>query len=124
MKSSILLFLLQLLDPVPSCEESITIDDIPLCQIHRSTLRQLIIAVPQGPIFLPDGTSIRENLDPQGESTEAQCLSVLELVNLRTLVEERGGVSRSLAADSLSQGQKQFFSLARASLRHRAQVRA
>jgi ATP-binding cassette subfamily C (CFTR/MRP) protein 1 len=114
-----ILLLLRLLDPLPSSAQSITIDEIPLHKIHRSTLRQRIIAVPQDPVFLPDGTSFMANLDPFHVSEEIHCRAVLETVGLSELVDQRGGLSGGLSADTLSQGQKQLFSLARAILRRR-----
>ncbi|KAK3325989.1 P-loop containing nucleoside triphosphate hydrolase protein [Apodospora peruviana] len=118
-KSSTILLLLRLLDPLPSCAQNITIDDTPLHKIDRSILRQRIIAVPQDAVFLPDGTSFQANLDPFGSSNEAGCRSVLEAVGLWAFVEERGGLAAGMTADTLSQGQKQLFSLARAILRRR-----
>jgi ATP-binding cassette subfamily C (CFTR/MRP) protein 1 len=99
------------------------IDDIPLHKIDRSTLRQRIIAVPQDSVFLPDGTSFTSNLDPYNLSSESDCRDVLNTVGLWTLVNERGGLSGGLSADTFSQGQKQLFSLARAILRSRIRAR-
>ncbi|KAM7216440.1 canalicular multispecific organic anion transporter 1 [Rhypophila decipiens] len=129
-KSSTILLLLRLLDPLPNQSSSsssdeqdlITIDDIPLSKIDRSTLRQRIIAVPQDPVFLPDGTSFQTNLDPFDASDSATCQFVLETVNLWAFIQERGGLDAGLASDTLSQGQKQLFSLARAILRKRIRV--
>jgi ATP-binding cassette subfamily C (CFTR/MRP) protein 1 len=114
-----ILLLLHLLDPLPSCSQNITIDDIPLHKIDRSTLRQRIIALPQDSVFLPDGMSFMSNLDPLKVSTENDCRAVLEMVGLGKLVDQRGGLEAGLSADTLSQGQKQLFSLARAILRRR-----
>jgi ATP-binding cassette subfamily C (CFTR/MRP) protein 1 len=122
-KSSTILLLLRLLDPLPSCSQNIIIDDIPLHKIDRSTLRQRIIAVPQDPVFLPDGTSFMANLDPFSASTASECEAVLETVGLWPLVYQRGGLAEGLSADTLSQGQKQLFSLARAILRRRIRAR-
>ncbi|ETS74012.1 hypothetical protein PFICI_13878 [Pestalotiopsis fici W106-1] len=123
-KSSIILLLLRLVDPLASCSENITIDGTPLYRVDRSVLRQRIIAVPQEPVFLPNRTSFQTNLDPQGAATEADCTAVLELVGLDVVIDERGGLTAAMNADDLSQGQKQLFSLARAALRRRAQSRA
>ncbi|KAK3377548.1 P-loop containing nucleoside triphosphate hydrolase protein [Podospora didyma] len=125
-KSSTILLLLRLLDPLPSCAENITIDDIPLHKLDRSTLRQRIIAVPQDPVFLPDGTSFQTNLDPFGLSAAAECQAVLETVGLWTslaLDTNANGLAAPMAADTLSAGQKQLFSLARAILRRRVRAR-
>jgi ATP-binding cassette subfamily C (CFTR/MRP) protein 1 len=114
---------MRLLDPLPSCSQNIIIDDLPLHRIDHSTLRQRIIAIPQDPVFLPDGSSFMANLDPFGVSTESECRAVLEIVGLWPLVEERGGLTEGLTANSFSRGQKQLFNLARAVLRSRVRAR-
>lgn len=114
--------MLKLLDPTPSCPGTIYIDELPLHKIDRNILRERIIAIPQEPVFLPDGTSVRENIDPSDESTETEGQSVLELVGLWPLLDQRGGLTTGLFPHALSQGQKQLFSLARAVLRHRTRI--
>ncbi|KAB5582941.1 ABC transporter [Coniochaeta sp. 2T2.1] len=132
-KSSTILLLLRLLDPLPSSSSypqpfsggTMTIDSLPLSQIDRTALRRRIIAVPQDAVFLPDGTSFRSNLDPYAVSSDADCRAVLEAVDLwHPFVAERGGLDGGMVADSLSQGQKQLFSLARAMLRRRIRSEA
>lgn len=122
-KSSTLLLLLRLLEPVPSTAQHIRIDGTPLHQINRHTLRQRIIAVPQDSVFLPDGSAFKDNLDPLGISSDLECQSVLETVGLGGFVRDRGGLSAGMTADTLSQGQKQLFSLGRAILRRRVRSR-
>ncbi|KUJ11330.1 ABC transporter [Mollisia scopiformis] len=122
-KSSTILLLLRLLDPLQGCSENIIIDDIPLHKIDRSTLRERIIAVPQDAVFLPDGSSFMSNLDPFDSSNEDECRGVLELVGLWPLIDQRGGLKSGMSPGSLSQGQKQLFSLARAILRRRIRSR-
>lgn len=123
-KSSIISLLLRLLDPLPSCaDDGILIDDTPLRLVDRTTLRERVLAIPQEVVFLPDGTSFRANLDPSGASSEEDCAAALDSVRLRGLVEERGGLEAGMAADALSQGQKQLFSLARTLLRLKARSR-
>ena len=117
------LLLLRLLDPLPICGENITIDEIPLHKIDRETLRQRIIAVPQEPVFLPDGTSFLANIDPLKTATEPECRSALETVGLWGAVEQRGGLEAALFPGTLSQGQRQLFNLARAVLRRRVRSR-
>jgi ABC-type multidrug transport system fused ATPase/permease subunit len=63
------------------------------------------------------------NLDPFAVSTEPECRAVLETVGLWAFVADRGGLAAGMTADSLSQGQKQLFSLARAVLRRRVRKR-
>jgi ABC-type multidrug transport system fused ATPase/permease subunit len=94
-KSSFLALLLKLLDPLPSSDNNhyqgppILIDNIPLHRIHRATLRQRLIAVPQDSVFLPDGSSFRANLVPNNTATPAECQRVLEAVRLWGYVKGR-----------------------------------
>lgn len=122
-KSSAMLLLLRLLDPLPHCSTNMSIDGLALDTIDRATLRRRIIAVPQDAVFLPDGTSFKVNLDPFNAASEAECQDVLEAVNLRDFVDQRGGPGAGMTGDTLSQGQKQLFSLARAILRRRIRAR-
>ncbi|CCF42960.1 ABC transporter [Colletotrichum higginsianum] len=119
-KSSLILLLLRLLDPISICSQNMELDGVPFHRIDRSTLRRRIIAVPQDAVFLPDGSTIKSNLDPFESASDADCLSVLRTVQLTGFVEERGGLHEGMSADSLSAGQKQLFSLGRAILRRRA----
>jgi ATP-binding cassette subfamily C (CFTR/MRP) protein 1 len=118
-KSSIILLLLRLLDPVPTCATNMSIDGLPLHTIDRSTLRRRIIAVPQDAVFFPDGTCFKINLDPFAMATDEECQAVLETIDLWTFISSRGGLAAGMAADTLSQGLKQLFSLGRAILRRR-----
>ena len=122
-KSSLLLLLLGLLEPLTSTDHSIAIDGLPLHLIHRPTLRSRLIAIPQAPFFLPDGSSFRNNLDPYDSTEEAECKDVLRVVGLWETVSSRGGLDLPMNPDILSQGQKQLFSLARAVLRARVKSR-
>ncbi|KAG8161139.1 hypothetical protein KVR01_009403 [Diaporthe batatas] len=122
-KSSIISLLLRLLDPLPSCSESIIIDDIPLQLVDRTVLRERILTIPQDVVFLPDGSSFQMNLDPVGASSEEECWAVLDSIRLRDLVEEHGGLAAGMDVVMLSQGQKQLFNLARSLLRHRNRAR-
>ncbi|KAK1838251.1 ABC multidrug transporter [Colletotrichum chrysophilum] len=118
-KSSLILLLLRLLDPLSSCSQNIKMDNIPCHRIDRATLRRRIIVVPQDPVFLPDGMTVKSNLDPFNNSSDTDCLSVLRLVQLSTFVEQRGNIHKGMNADDLSAGQKQLFSLGRAILRRK-----
>ncbi|KAF7524216.1 hypothetical protein PCG10_005908 [Penicillium crustosum] len=122
-KSSIILLLLRLLEPLLPCTGELTIDDVSLLTIDRSTLRLRIIAVPQDSTFFPDGTPFLKNLDPFNVANEEECQAVLEMTGLWALVSERGGLTAGLSADGLSHGQKQLFNLARAVLRRRVHAR-
>lgn len=95
----------------------ITIDDIPIEQIDRATLRERIIAIPQDAVFLPDGCTIKDNLDPFHMATENECISVLAKLKLAALAPQHEDLLAPLKADQLSGGQKKLFSLARSILR-------
>lgn len=116
-KSSLLLLLLRLLDPLPSCAQNTCIDALPLHKIDRATLRKRLIAIPQDAVFLPDGSTVQANIDPLSCATPQECLDALSAVHLSSFVLDRGGLEAGMAADDLSAGQKQLFSLGRAMLR-------
>ncbi|EHK21095.1 uncharacterized protein TRIVIDRAFT_192417 [Trichoderma virens Gv29-8] len=118
-KSTLMLLLLRLIDPLNNTSETIMIDQVPLCQVKRGTLRQRVIALSQEAIFLPDGNTIKLNIDPRSEASEAACLSVLEVVGLAKFVSDRGGLEACMKADDLSMGERQLFCLGRAVLRKR-----
>ncbi|KAI5861411.1 ABC multidrug transporter [Durotheca rogersii] len=128
-KSSLIALLLKLLDPVQgttaaAADGGISIDGTLLGRVDRSSLRQRVIAIPQDTVFLPDGSTFGENLDPLGVAAAADAQAVLEAVGLWSFVEERGGIGAGMVAGTLSQGQRQLFSLARAVLRRRERARA
>lgn len=83
-----------------------------------------MIAIPQDVVFLPDGSTFQENLDPFNVCTAADARAVLETVDLWAYVHERGGLEAGMTASMLSQGQRQLFSLARAVLRRRLRARS
>lgn len=122
-KSSLLLLMLRLLEPLPSCANNIHIDGLSLRSIRRASLRERVIAIPQDAVFLPEGSTIRQNIDPQEAGTSEECLSVLQTVQLSGFVDDRGGLDASMGPDDLSAGQKQLFSLGRAILRKRVRAR-
>ncbi|KAF3061054.1 Multidrug resistance-associated protein 1 [Daldinia childiae] len=123
-KSSLVALLMKLLDPVNDTPDRVSIDNTPLHRVDRATLRQRIIAIPQDIVFLPDGSTFQENLDPLAVSTVADYRAVLEAVGLWTFVCDRGGLKAGLTASTLSQGQRQLFSLCRAILRRRVRARS
>ncbi|KAG5660849.1 hypothetical protein KAF25_002492 [Fusarium avenaceum] len=122
-KSSMILLLLRLLDPLSNQSENIEIDGVPYNRVDRSILRRRIIAVPQDPVFLPDGSTIKENLDPFNLASDMECIAVLEDVRLEKFANDRGTIHAGMRSDELSAGQKQLFSLGRALLRRRVKQR-
>lgn len=99
------------------------IDGVPYDRVDRSTLRRRIIAVPQDSVFLPDGSSIKDNLDPFNVASDIECLAALEDVHLTKFVHDHGTIHAGIRANDLSAGQKQLFSLGRAILRRRVKQR-
>jgi ABC-type multidrug transport system fused ATPase/permease subunit len=122
-KSSLLALLLKLLDPIPATADNATIDGILLRRLNRLALRQRIIAVPQDPVFLPDGSTFQTNLDPFNLSTVAECEEVLVSVGLWKFVTDRGGLHAGMSAAAMSAGQRQLISVARTLLRQRVRAR-
>lgn len=122
-KSSLILLLLRLLDPTSETSGNITIDGTPLRRIHRDTLRQRIIAMPQDMVFLAGGESFKTALDPYSRNSDAECQFALEQVGLWSIVQDSGGLQAEMTKDVFSQGQKQLFSLAVAIIRARLRQR-
>ncbi|KAI8196524.1 ABC transporter FUM19 [Colletotrichum sp. SAR 10_86] len=127
-KSSILALLLRLIDPLQAStftnpQPAIMIDGVPLNTVNRITLRERVISASQDPVFLPEGTTFRANLDPASVATNEECAVVLCDVGLDTAVEEKGGLNAMISGAELSAGQKQLFSVARAVLRRRVRRR-
>ncbi|KAK3368578.1 ABC transporter [Podospora didyma] len=120
-KSTILSLLLRLIDPLPSCTPGILIEDTPINTISRTALRERIICASQDPVFLPDGTSLRQNLDPWSVAQDDECTATLAAAGLTSFTDLSAPLVR--AEKQLSGGQKQLFSLARAVLRRRVKVR-
>lgn len=131
-KSSVLALLLRLLEPnigdsSPTDTEKftsvITVDRVPLNQVDQSILRERIIAESQDAIFLPSGTSFRDNLDPWKAASDAECTAALADLGLLDLVKAKGGLTGPFVPGELSSGQKQLLSFARAVLRRRVKLR-
>jgi ATP-binding cassette subfamily C (CFTR/MRP) protein 1 len=94
-----------------------------LKNIDHNILRSRIIAISQDTFFLPDGNSYRANLDPYENASAAECEAALNKVGMLSLIKERGGLLEPSKADSLSQGQKQLFGVARAVLQARVKAK-
>ncbi|OAA65704.1 ABC transporter [Niveomyces insectorum RCEF 264] len=111
-KSTFISLLLRLYQPAAG---RIEIDGIETGQLNLNALRESLVALPQDPMFLA-GT-VRYNLDPLEKATEAELLDVLDRTQLRSVIDEKGGLDADLNTDWLSAGQRQLFCLARAMTR-------
>ncbi|RMZ89641.1 hypothetical protein DV736_g3124, partial [Chaetothyriales sp. CBS 134916] len=118
---------LSLLATTPPTSGRILIDGIDIYQVDKQALRSRITFLAQDPVLFP-GT-LRHNLDPQGDYSDADCAHVLALafgdsdasgstpastLTINTEIATHGS--------NLSQGQRQLVSLARALLRQCAVV--
>ncbi|PLB43601.1 P-loop containing nucleoside triphosphate hydrolase protein [Aspergillus steynii IBT 23096] len=112
-KSSLIACLLRMIELSP--ESSIKIDGIDIATLPRQAVRSMVAVVPQHPFFLKQ-TSVRENLTLQGQRNDEEIHTVLRRLKLEDLVKSMGGLDAVLDVERLSQGQCQFFCLARAML--------
>lgn len=99
-------------------EGRITLDGRDISQVPVRRLRKVLAMVPQDPILF-SGT-LRDNLDPQGQITDADIWAALEKICMRDLVAnhpDRLLMDVGEGGGLLSVGQKQLLCLARALLR-------
>ncbi|EHK21751.1 uncharacterized protein TRIVIDRAFT_59905 [Trichoderma virens Gv29-8] len=108
-KSSLILSILRMNDIVGG---SITIDGQDLSSMPRDTIRRNIAVLPQDPVLLEG--SLRFNLDPFGEHSDAEITSALTDVDLGHLCQAPEALDAALETDKLSAGQKQLLCIARA----------
>ncbi|PYH81236.1 P-loop containing nucleoside triphosphate hydrolase protein [Aspergillus uvarum CBS 121591] len=113
-KSTLISALFQMVD---LSSRPIFIDGVDLTALNPEFVRSHLIGNSQHSYIMP-GVSVRDNLtlgcvDPSGDS---QLIAALQKVNLWDLVSTRGGLSAFLDNETLSAGQSQLFSCARALL--------
>jgi ABC-type multidrug transport system fused ATPase/permease subunit len=98
-----MMLLLRLLDPIPLDSQFISIDKLPLHLVDRTALRSRIIALPQDAFFLPDGNTIRTNLDSYGLASADEYEAALDGVGLwSALAAGVDGLDAKVDAQSLS----------------------
>jgi ABC-type multidrug transport system fused ATPase/permease subunit len=110
-KSTLALSLLATIIPESG---TITIDGIDIATVNRQALRSRVTFLAQDPVLFP-GT-MRKNLDPLNQYTDAECMSVLSKI---AGDHHNWTLDTNIAAGGkgLSQGQRQLVGLARAMLR-------
>ncbi|KAJ1990121.1 hypothetical protein H4R33_001839 [Dimargaris cristalligena] len=116
-KSSLLTALFRLTEAHPA--GSIIIDGVDISRLPLSELRQCLTIIPQE-AFLFHGT-LRFNLDPFDQYTDAQLWDALEACELKTSIEklpERLESPVSENGKNFSVGERQLFSLSRAVLKN------
>ncbi|KAE8250825.1 hypothetical protein A4X13_0g4355 [Tilletia indica] len=114
-KSSLTLALFRIIE---ASEGSIIIDGVETNKIGLKDLRMSLSIIPQDP-QLWEGT-LRENLDPTGNSDDAALWAALESAHLREHVNSMEGRLDALLSEggtNLSSGQRQLVCIARAFLR-------
>ena len=113
-KSSLSVALLRL---TPLSSGHITIDGVDISTLGLRTLRRAITFIPQDAILWTG--SLRSNLDPFGEHTDAELELVLAEVDWHRLAGSGEGVHHQVAeaGANLSSGTRQLVMLARALLR-------
>jgi ATP-binding cassette subfamily C (CFTR/MRP) protein 1 len=114
-KSSLLLTIFRIIEPASG---TILIDDVDITKIGLHDLRSALSIVPQSPDLF-EGT-LRENIDPVGEYSDADIWVSLEQAHLKEYVEslpDKLDAPVREGGSSLSSGQKQLLCFARALLR-------
>ncbi|NWI49203.1 MRP1 protein, partial [Calyptomena viridis] len=114
-KSTLAVGLLRL---VEAEEGAILIDGQDIAQLGLHDLRTKITVIPQDPVLFSG--SLRMNLDPLNQYTDADIWTALELTQLKNFVADLPEQLEYKCTDqgeNLSTGQKQLFCLARALLR-------
>jgi len=114
-KSTIGMSLFRIVEPMSG---KIIIDGVDISEIGLETLRKNITIIPQDPTLFTG--SLKSNLDPFNEYSDAQLLKILDKAQLSDqIIGNRGGLSFEISENgaNLSTGEKQLICIARAVLR-------
>jgi ATP-binding cassette subfamily C (CFTR/MRP) protein 5 len=114
-KSTLGMTLFRILEPTAG---SIIIDGIDITTIGLDDLRSKLAIIPQDPVLFIG--SIRTNLDPFNQYSDADLWETLEKVHLKKLVEELPGKLESSVSENgenFSVGQRQLLCIGRALVR-------
>lgn len=112
-KSTFLKVLLRIMEPRSG---TILIDGVNITNIGLTVLRRRLGIIPQEPVLFFD--TIRYNLDPFGQYSDAEIFQMLDLVGLGDFVRNMSlDYTVSESGANFSQGQKQLLCVVRALLR-------
>lgn len=114
-KSSLTLSLLRLIELDSG---SIVIDGVDITRLSHEYVRARLVALPQQ-AFIMDG-SVRFNVDPFGTAAEADIIEALQIVQLWSKIEKKGGLETLVDDSLLSLGEGQLLVFARAILKGNA----
>ncbi|KAG6960014.1 hypothetical protein JG688_00009817 [Phytophthora aleatoria] len=98
---------------------TISIDGVDIQKVKLHDLRRSLAIIPQDPVLFSG--SLRDNLDPFGEYSDAEIWTVLKQVHLARVVSAWGSGLRFILSekgDNLSVGQRQLLCIGRALLKN------
>ena len=111
-KSTVLLALFKLVDLEGG---NITIGDVDISEIDNQVLRKSLTVIPQQPLVF-SGT-LRDNMDPFQEHEDEDIEAALRQTQLGEFLDSKGGLDCEVSLGTLSTGESQLISLARALLK-------
>ena len=107
---------------MPEPQGEVIIDDVRTSTLNIRALRASVVVIPQRPFIFND--TLRRNLDPWEQHSDADICAVLEKVQLKSTVGSRGSLDEVLklviteGGHNLSVGERQLICLARALLQN------